>query len=359
MIGQAVRLETLPVTAKIWLKSIAVVISSIGVILALYIGLREPAHEPVLYTTNLSDLGKTLGVTWDTRTGGLLIEGDTLAHFDVASNDYDTRFDGSNSCCGFLDFAFNPSNGTLAIADYMGVRIVDPNTNQVIREVDFYMIQFQILTGINWSPNYDRLLVSSTGGPPRSVIRIYDTQDYNLISELNENNLPYTINMMEFGDGYSDAVWHPTQPLIAISPNWDSFIAIVDPDTGEEYLRLDAYPKAVRDMEWSSTDPSILGALYYDETIVIYDTSTGELLSRFDANSTLTSIAFGPNPEYVAVAHAGGAFIWNWVSGMTRPLINIAAYDIAWSNADQIAVAYDEGVFLFEDVDMFFSTPTN
>ena len=217
---------------------------------------------------------------------------------------------------------FSPDGKTLAVGGYQQVRLLDPRTGKVLKNLNGAA---GLVRSVAFSPDGKWLAAGGGLCQQWGEVQIWDAPEGKLLRTMR---------------GHKDCIYSvafsPNGKLLA-SGSYDKMIKLWDPATGKDLRTLSDHIDAVFAVAFSP-DGKWLASGSQDNSVKIWDVATGKrLYTLSDPLDGITCIAFSPYGKQIAAAgYDKLIYIWNLTqTGGTLAQSLIADEDsilqIAWS----------------------------
>lgn len=238
--------------------------------------------------------------------------------------------------------AFSPDGKTLAVGGYKEVRLLDPGSGKLLRQLDGAV---GMVRSVAFSRD-GRWLAAGGGLCQRSgEIQLWDLQS---------SRLAHTMQGHHHDCIYSVA-FSPDGKLLA-SGSYDRLIKLWDPSSGKELRTLKDHIDAVFAVAFSP-DGKWLASGSQDDSVKVWNVATGErLYTLSDPVDGISCIAFSPSGKQIAAAgYDTRIYIWSLSQtggALDQSLIadEGSILQIAWSpDGRQIITSSSDGSIRIRD----------
>jgi WD40 repeat protein len=228
------------------------------------------------------------------------------------------------------DMALHP-DGLMFATAFEVVEIYNVNSNHAFMELG-EAIQYRIYNTVEWSPNGDKLAVTSSGGNPRGVVTVWDSSTYEVLFTITDTS----------GDlnhaGYHSGTWNFDGSQLAFVGIVDNVIEIRDTDTWEIILRLDGHNVPITDLAWHGENLWLASS---DEggRVVVWDVTTGSIIAEQTNRGNVRSLDWQASENNLTFGGDGGVFTWEVTTDSIVQVMNAQANKIAWdSKGEKLAI---------------------
>jgi WD40 repeat protein len=193
--------------------------------------------------------------------------------------------------------AFSPDGKNLAVGGYKEVRLLDPQTGQILEKMGGAA---GLVRSVAFSPDGKWLAAGGGLCQQWGEIQLWDLQSRKLLRTLRGHH-----------DCIYSVAFSPDGKLLA-SGSYDKLIKLWDPASGKELRTLKDHIDAVFAVAFSP-DGKWLASGSQDNSVKIWDVATGErLYTLSDPVDGISTIAFSPDGKQIAAAgYDMHIYIWN------------------------------------------------
>jgi WD40 repeat protein len=173
--------------------------------------------------------------------------------------------------------AWSKDGKVLAIGTYQMVKLVDPATGAVLRELKGHT---DVVHSVQFSP--DQKLLAAAGGPPaqQGEVKIWDVASGNLVRTITGHS-----------DYIYSAAWSPDGKKLATA-SYDKLIKLWDTENGNELKTLKDHADAVYAVAFNPAG-TLLASGSADRSIKVWDVNTGRRIYTLTGhNDVVYSLGF-------------------------------------------------------------------